>query len=83
VRNDEVRIYAPRCFYRVWTKKIGLQPKPESPSKITVKFNTDTGLLQKALDAESNLIETPLPALYKRGIAKMLFLSICFSHPPL
>ena len=27
---------------------------------------------------ESNLIQTPLPALYKRGIAKMLFLSFSF-----
>ena len=45
---------------------------------ITAIPNKETGLSQKAVDAESNLIETPLPALYKRGIAKMLFLSICF-----
>ena len=42
------------------------------------KNNGESGLSQKAVNAESNLIETPLPALYKRGIAKMLFLSICF-----
>ena len=38
---------------------------------------------ESSFNAESNLIETPLPALYNRGIAKMLFLSICFSHSPL
>ena len=35
-------------------------------------------LLQKAVTLQRPLIQTPLPALYKRGIAKMLFLSICF-----
>ena len=34
------------------------------------KNNGESGLSQKAVNAESNLIETPLPALYKRGIAK-------------
>ena len=46
---------------------------------ITALPNTETGFIaESSFITESNLIETPLPALYKRGIAKMLFLSICF-----
>ena len=43
------------------------------------KNNTESGFIaESSFNAESNLMLSTLPALYKRGIAKMLFLSICF-----
>ena len=46
---------------------------------ITALPNTETGFIaESSFITESNLMLSTLPALYKRGIAKMLFLSICF-----
>ena len=49
---------------------------------ITALPNTESGLLQKAVDAETNLIERPLPAIHIVEGNAIVSLVFSFSHSP-